>query len=80
MTSIEFNLLDFNKKEKLVNRFGQLIEKKYSQSNLRISTYTLSDFYVEVAEKYNHQIQFIKAIEEKMLDCDENFIFKVFLN
>ena len=80
MTSIEFNLLDFEKKEKLVKNFGQLVEKKYSKSNLRISIYTLADFYVQVAERYNHQIQFIKAIDEEIIEKTEKNLFKIFMN
>jgi hypothetical protein len=80
MTSIEFNLLGLDKKERLVKNFGQLIDKKYSKSNTRIYVYTLADFYVQVSERFNNQIQFIKAIDEEIISTTENTLFKIFLN
>lgn len=62
MTALEYNILGFNEKLKLVQEFGLLIDEKLKGSD-KIRVYQMGDFFVEECLRYDNHPQFLRAVE-----------------
>jgi len=68
MTAIEYNILDFNEKVRLVKEFGLLIDEKLKGSE-KIRVYSMGDFFVEECVRFDREPQFVRALES-LLDSE----------
>lgn len=68
MTALEYNILDFNHKLKLVKEFGLLIDEK-RKGDERIRVYSMGDFFVEECLRFDNNPQFVRAMES-LLDSE----------
>lgn len=68
MTALEYNILNFNEKIRLVKEFGMLIDEKLNGGE-KLRVYSMGDFFVEECIRFDNNPQFIRAMES-LLDSE----------
>lgn len=62
MTITDFNLLSFDGKASLLNKYGKYLDKRQAQDGARLMIYDLFGFYVEVSYRFDQKVQYIRAV------------------
>lgn len=62
MTITDFNLLSFDGKSSLLNKYGKYLDDRYSGSGAKLMIYDLFGFYVEVSYRFDRKVQYIRAV------------------
>jgi len=62
MTITDFNLLSFDGKASLLNKYGKYLNNRNSSQGTKLMIYDLFGFYVEVSYRFDHRVQYIRAV------------------
>lgn len=62
MTITDFNLLSFDGKAALLNKYGKYLDNRNSNDGAKLMIYDLFGFYVEVSYRFDHRVQYIRAV------------------
>lgn len=62
MTITDFNLLSFDGKASLLNKYGKYLDNRNSKQGTKLMIYDLFGFYVEVSYRFDHRVQYIRAV------------------
>lgn len=62
MTITDFNLLSFDGKASLLNKYGKYLDNRNSKQGTKLMIYDLFGFYVEVSYRFDQRVQYIRAV------------------
>lgn len=62
MTITDFNLLSFDGKASLLNKYGKYLDSRNSKQGTKLMIYDLFGFYVEVSYRFDQRVQYIRAV------------------
>ncbi|NEN25023.1 hypothetical protein G3O08_16095 [Cryomorpha ignava] len=62
MTITDFNLLSFDGKASLLNKYGKYLDNRNSKHGTKLMIYDLFGFYVEVSYRFDQRVQYIRAV------------------
>lgn len=62
MTITDFNQLNFDGKASLLNKYGRYLSNRNSKQGTKLMIYDLFGFYVEVSYRFDHRVQYIRAV------------------
>ncbi len=69
MTALEYNILNFHDKQRLLRDYGLFLDEKIVESR-KIRVYALGDFFVEEGVQIDNDSQYFRALES-LLDSDQ---------